>query len=202
VVHSAGQPYHLLKLSFSLQNWLHLVMAILSTPFQYLAAIPPVTRAWTAATIVSTLFYFWVVYKTHSDYAPYITLVPGSSVFYPWTFLSSALVETSIIEVCTTVASPLIAKADKIIVLCYTYCDTRIVTVFGTALGNHRNNQIHGGVNRDVKHNRVCIQLDRIHCDKERRPLPVRATSTLSFHLPIWFRFSVMGCNIMARCHC
>jgi hypothetical protein len=81
-------------------------MAILSSPLQYLAAVPPVTRAWTAATVVSTLFYFWVAWKTHNDYAPYITLVPGSSIFYPWTFLSSALVETTIIEVCTTVESP------------------------------------------------------------------------------------------------
>jgi len=77
-------------------------MAILSSPLQYLAAVPPVTRAWTAATVVSTLFYFWVAWKTHNDYAPYITLVPGSSIFYPWTFFSSALVETSIIELVVT----------------------------------------------------------------------------------------------------
>jgi hypothetical protein len=77
-------------------------MAILSSPLQYLASVPPVTRAWTAATVVSTLFYFWVAWKTHNDYAPYITLVPGSSVFYPWTFLTSALVETSVVEVCIT----------------------------------------------------------------------------------------------------
>jgi len=77
-------------------------MAILSSPLQYLAAVPPVTRAWTAATILSTLFYFWVAWKTHDNYAPYITLVPGSSIFYPWTLLSSALVETSITELLVT----------------------------------------------------------------------------------------------------
>jgi hypothetical protein len=150
-------------------------MAILSSPLQYLAAVPPVTRAWTAATVVSTLFYFWVAWKTHNDYAPYITLVPGSSVFYPWTFLSSALVETSIIEVCTTVASPLIVKTDTFAACYYPYCYTRIITVFGTALGNHRNHQIYGGVNRGVKHNRICFQLDRICCYKECGPFPVGA---------------------------
>lgn len=77
-------------------------MAILGSPLQFLASVPPVTRAWTAATVVSTLFYFWISWKTHNDFIPYLTLVPGSSLFYPWTFLTSALVETSVIEVCVT----------------------------------------------------------------------------------------------------
>ena len=112
-------------------------MAILSTPLQYLATVPPVTRAWTAATIISTLFYFWVAWKTHNDYAPYITLVPGSSIFYPWTFLSSALVETSIIEVCTAMVWPPYIEADYSIASCYPCCDTRIITISGAALGNY-----------------------------------------------------------------
>lgn len=74
-------------------------MAILSSPLQYLASIPPVTRIWTAGTIVSSLVYYWVAWKTHNDYIPYITLIPGSSLFYPWTFLTSALAETTVIEV-------------------------------------------------------------------------------------------------------
>jgi len=77
-------------------------MAILSSPLQYLASVPVVTRTWTAATIVFSSFYFWISWKTHNDYIPYITLVPGSSFFYPWTFLTSALVETSIIELSVT----------------------------------------------------------------------------------------------------
>jgi len=31
-------------------------------------------------------------------YAPYLTVVPGSSLFYPWTFVTSVFVETSIFE--------------------------------------------------------------------------------------------------------
>jgi hypothetical protein len=177
-------------------------MAILSTPFQYLAAVPPVTRAWTAATIISTLFYFWVTWKTHNDYTPYVTLVPGSSVFYPWTFLSSALVETSVIEVCTTVVPLVFRKTDESKASYYPYCDTRIFAVFGAALGDHRNNQIHGRVHRGVKYHRFCIQLDRIYRDKKCRPLPVRdpCYGVLSIFdlLPI----VVMECNTMAKCHC
>jgi len=77
-------------------------MAILSTPLQYLASVPVVTRAWAAATIVFSSFYFWITWKTHNYDTPYITLVPGSSVFYPWTFLTAALVETSIVELSIT----------------------------------------------------------------------------------------------------
>jgi len=73
-------------------------MAILSSPIQFLASVPPVTRAWTTATIVSTLLYFYVAHTTQNPYVPYLTLVPGSSLFYPWTFLTSGLVEVSLIE--------------------------------------------------------------------------------------------------------
>ena len=31
---------------------------------------------------------------------PWLTLVPGRSIFYPWTFATSALVEITVIEVC------------------------------------------------------------------------------------------------------
>lgn len=74
-------------------------MAILSsTPLQLVASIPPVTRAFTAATVVTSLLYYWL-YWTSGDALPYLVLVPGSSLFYPWTFVTSALVETTIFEV-------------------------------------------------------------------------------------------------------
>jgi len=75
-------------------------MAVLtSAPLQYIASIPTVTRAFTAATIVSSLLYYWLWWTGGDDFqAPYLVLVPGSSVFYPWTFVTSALVETSVIE--------------------------------------------------------------------------------------------------------
>ncbi|KAL0951536.1 hypothetical protein HGRIS_008220 [Hohenbuehelia grisea] len=77
-------------------------MAILTSPLQVLTSTPPVTRGWTAATIVASALYAWLRWNgTVSE--PYLTLVPGSSIFYPWTFLTSALVETSIFEFIATI---------------------------------------------------------------------------------------------------
>lgn len=75
-------------------------MAILSTPLQYLTSTPPVTRGFAAATIAATSLYLWISWSTGSVDTPWLTLVPGSSLFYPWTFATSALVEVTIIEVC------------------------------------------------------------------------------------------------------
>lgn len=75
-------------------------MAILSTPLQYLTSIPPVTRGFVAATIAATCLYLWIQWSTGTVFIPWLTLVPGSSLFYPWTFATSALVEVNIIEVC------------------------------------------------------------------------------------------------------
>lgn len=76
-------------------------MAILSTPFlQYLTSIPPVTRAFSAATIAVTSLYLWICWTTGTVDIPWLTLVPGRSIFYPWTFATSALVEITVIEVC------------------------------------------------------------------------------------------------------
>ncbi|KAJ6621176.1 eukaryotic integral membrane protein-domain-containing protein [Mycena sp. CBHHK59/15] len=72
-------------------------MAVLPSPLLFIASIPPVTRGFTAATIVSSLFYAWLRWN-ETVYAPYLTVVPGSSLFYPWTFVTSVLVETSIFE--------------------------------------------------------------------------------------------------------
>ncbi|KIK96394.1 hypothetical protein PAXRUDRAFT_826018 [Paxillus rubicundulus Ve08.2h10] len=79
-------------------------MAILSTPLQYLTSIPPVTRAFTAATLVASSLYLWIWWTTGTTYIPWLTLVPGSSLFYPWTFATSALVEVSILELLVTMA--------------------------------------------------------------------------------------------------
>jgi len=73
-------------------------MAVLPSPLLFIASIPPVTRGFTAATVVSSLFYAWLVWTGTTTDAPYLTVVPGSSLFYPWTFVTSVLVETSIFE--------------------------------------------------------------------------------------------------------
>ncbi|KAJ7170059.1 eukaryotic integral membrane protein [Mycena filopes] len=72
-------------------------MAVLPSPLLFIASIPPVTRGFTAATIVSSLFYAWLRWNGTTS-TPYLTVVPGSSLFYPWTFVTSVLVETSIFE--------------------------------------------------------------------------------------------------------
>jgi hypothetical protein len=76
-----------------------LFMAVFS-PIQLIASIPPVTRFVTAATVLLSLCYIYPQWKSDAGYpVPYLTLVPGSSLFYPWTFFTSVFVETSIYEV-------------------------------------------------------------------------------------------------------
>jgi hypothetical protein len=74
-------------------------MAILSSPLQYITATPPVTRAFTALTVVFSVIYMTLDWRGHPQ-AAYLVLIPGSSLFYPWTLVTSALVETNLVEVC------------------------------------------------------------------------------------------------------
>ncbi|KAF9814524.1 hypothetical protein IEO21_05075 [Rhodonia placenta] len=75
-------------------------MAVLSfSPAQFVAAVPPATRGFTAATVGFSLLYYILRWTGGDAFAaPYLVLVPGSSIFYPWTFLTSVFVETTIIE--------------------------------------------------------------------------------------------------------
>lgn len=86
------------------------VMAVLSTaPLQFIASTPPVTRGFTAATVILSLVYYVLCWKGQENVsAPYYVLVPGSAIFYPWTFVTSAFVETTILEV-----SALLYSADR-----------------------------------------------------------------------------------------
>ncbi|KAI0803331.1 eukaryotic integral membrane protein-domain-containing protein [Irpex lacteus] len=79
-------------------------MAVLATaPLQFIASIPPVTRAFTALTVVSSLLYYWLWWTSSGNFSvPWLVLEPGSSIFYPWTFVTSAFVETTIIELAFT----------------------------------------------------------------------------------------------------
>lgn len=75
-------------------------MAVLYTaPLQYVASTPPVTRAFTATTIAMTLLYYFLWWRSEGVFSvPYLVLVPGDSLYHPWTLLTSVFVETSIIE--------------------------------------------------------------------------------------------------------
>ncbi|KIP05346.1 hypothetical protein PHLGIDRAFT_128965 [Phlebiopsis gigantea 11061_1 CR5-6] len=79
-------------------------MAVLSTsPLQFVASIPLVTRVFTAATIIASLLFYWLWWTGDGEFSvPYLVLVPGSSLFYPWTFVTSALVETGVLELLFT----------------------------------------------------------------------------------------------------
>ncbi|KAI0652030.1 DUF1751-domain-containing protein [Trametes meyenii] len=79
-------------------------MAVLSSaPLQFVASIPLATRVITAATIVLSLFYYFLRWSDNEAVAlAWLVLIPGSSIFYPWTFLTSAFVETTIIELIFT----------------------------------------------------------------------------------------------------
>jgi hypothetical protein len=72
-------------------------MAMLTTPLQLLASTPPVTRVFTGLTVAFSLLYFWLSWSGQST--PYLTIIPGSSLFYPWTLVTSVFVETNIVEV-------------------------------------------------------------------------------------------------------
>jgi membrane associated rhomboid family serine protease len=75
-------------------------MAVLSSPLILIQSVPPVTRTFTLATIISTASYAYLCWKGMDQEATrYMTLVPGSALYAPWTLFTSAFVETSIFEV-------------------------------------------------------------------------------------------------------
>lgn len=75
-------------------------MAVLSSPLVLLQSVPPVTRAFTGLTIVSSALYAYLSWKGwETEAAHYMTIVPGSAFYAPWTLLTSAFVEPTIFEV-------------------------------------------------------------------------------------------------------
>ncbi|KAJ3775136.1 eukaryotic integral membrane protein-domain-containing protein [Lentinula raphanica] len=79
-------------------------MAVLQSPITFLASIPTVTRYFTLATVIVSLVHAWLQWNSdRTKLFPYLVLVPGSSLFYPWTFVTSALVEETIWELVITI---------------------------------------------------------------------------------------------------
>lgn len=62
--------------------------------------IPPVTRILLIALLAQSLLSAAIRYRQWTEHAkiviPYLTLVPQLSIIYPWTFLTSTLVESNI----------------------------------------------------------------------------------------------------------
>ena len=86
---------------------LSFIMAVLSSPLQYISSTPPATRSFAALLILISGAYFWLQWHqpeaalvSSHPLAPYLVLIPGLSWIYPWTFLTSSFVERSVIEVC------------------------------------------------------------------------------------------------------
>src|ERR1700720_3863774 len=68
-------------------------MALLPSVSQFFTSIPPATRLFTVTTIAASLFYLWIRWPWSDNQTiimPYLLLVPGSSLFYPWTFVTAA----------------------------------------------------------------------------------------------------------------
>lgn len=78
-----------------------------------LASLPPATRALTALLIGCSTFFFLLhlslaptdlkgIFGASADDTlafPWLVLVPGSVVWYPWTLVTGAFVESNLVEV-------------------------------------------------------------------------------------------------------
>nr|BDS00033.1 hypothesis protein 2 [Mycoleptodonoides aitchisonii] len=136
-------------------------MAVLSfAPLQFVASIPPATRAFTAVTIAFSLLYYFLAWTSNDDFSvPYLVLVPGSSIFYPWTFLTSAFVETNVIEVRV---SPGYSSnyAELLSAYCNPPSNSGISKILGTSMGSCRDSEVHCGVYHCVEHH--CLRTELV----------------------------------------
>lgn len=155
-------------------------MAVLSSaPLQFVTSIPPVTRAFTAATVIASLVYYWLWWTSDKDFSvPYLVLVPGSSLFYPWTFVTSAFVETSVFEVCI--------QSFKAGVFTHWYtaivhppCDTSLSTILGATMGCNGDLEVHRCYRRRFQHN--CFRPKLAGISGSAKPnVPVSASASFS----------------------
>src|ERR1700761_1072292 len=81
-------------------------MAILSSPWQYIASTPPATKAYSFLLLALSAIHFALLFVVpHDDgrpFTPWLTVIPGTSFWYPWSFFTASFVETSVIEVSTS----------------------------------------------------------------------------------------------------
>lgn len=157
-------------------------MAVLSTaPLQFIVSIPPVTRAFTALTVVSSLLYYALWWTGGDDFsAPYLVLVPGSSVFYPWTFVTSAFVETTIFEVSASDRVRIRILLTLMTASIVTACNTSVPPISGEAVGRHRNAKVHCGIGWCVEYH--CVRPELAGVSGFAQPvILVRRCSSLYF---------------------
>lgn len=81
-------------------------MAILSSPWQYIASTPPATKVYSFLILALSAIHFALLFVVpHDDgrpFTPWLTVIPGTSFWYPWSFFTASFVETSVIEVSTS----------------------------------------------------------------------------------------------------
>ncbi len=113
-------------------------MVVLSfAPLQFVSSIPLATRVFAAATVLFSLLYYFLQWSNDGSFsAPYLVLIPGSSLFYPWTLLTSAFAETSIIEVRATYIDVRDCILTCILAHIYPTRYTRVFALPGEALGS------------------------------------------------------------------
>ena len=137
-------------------------MVLLSSPAAVIQSIPPVTRAFTAATVLSSALYAWLRWSGVES-TPYLTLIPGASIFYPWTFVTSALIETSLLEVRVRPTHLFRSPYSFPSVHSNSCVCSGIFEVLGKPMGKRRDNQVHRRLRRVLKCHRFRSQLDRVH---------------------------------------
>jgi hypothetical protein len=70
------------------------------SPLALIQSVPPVTRVFTALTLVSSAVYGSLWWRNLGLEATlYMTLVPGAALYSPWTLVTSSFVETTVFEV-------------------------------------------------------------------------------------------------------
>jgi hypothetical protein len=149
-------------------------MAVFS-PIQLIASVPPLTRFFTLATFLLSLFYLYLQWKSDATYPlPYLTLVPGSSLFYPWTFFTSAFVETTIYEVCCHPHSQLNGSSDATFLAhLHAHRHPPLSPLPRAALGCCRDHKIHRSHGHFFQYYRIRHELDRVCLVSECRPFSV-----------------------------
>jgi hypothetical protein len=75
-------------------------MAVPTSPLALIQSVPPVTRIFTALTLLLSAVYGSLWWKNLGLEATlYMTLVPGAVVYSPWTLATAPFVETTVFEV-------------------------------------------------------------------------------------------------------
>lgn len=84
--------------------------------FRLNVSIPPLTRGLILGLVATTLlnagarYRLWYPEKSapidsRVYYAPYLTIIPGTSILYPWVFITATLAEQNILGLLTTGAT-------------------------------------------------------------------------------------------------